>query len=50
MGAPTAAPEYYALLLFARLAHGAHGLRHADVGSGDVSAWQLESAASGGCS
>jgi hypothetical protein len=45
MGAPTAAPEYYALLLFARLAQGAHGLRRADVGSGDVSAWQLESAA-----
>jgi hypothetical protein len=45
IGAPAANPAYYALLLFARLAQGAHGLRRADTGSPDVSAWRLEIAA-----
>jgi hypothetical protein len=42
MGAPTAAPEYYALLLFARLAQGTHGLRRIAVSTEGVSAWHFE--------
>lgn len=43
MGAPTAAPEYYALLLFARFAQGTSGLRPVAVsGAPDVSGWRVE--------
>jgi hypothetical protein len=41
MGAPTAAPEYYGLLLFARLAQRTHGLRPVAVSS-SVSAWSVD--------
>jgi hypothetical protein len=41
-GAPTAAPSYYALLLFARLAQGTTGLRPLPVAAAvPVSAWEL---------
>jgi hypothetical protein len=42
MGAPTAAPEYYALLLFARLAQGTHDLRRLTVPAESVSAWRVD--------
>lgn len=43
MGPPTPAPEYYALLLFARFAQGASGLRPVSVAhAADVSGWQVE--------
>ncbi|MGH3388251.1 MAG: hypothetical protein ACRDOO_05170 [Actinomadura sp.] len=46
-GAPTAAPEYYAVLLFARLAQGAHKLRPMDLSGvapdgSHVSGWQVD--------
>jgi hypothetical protein len=46
-GAPTAAPEYYAILLFARLAQGAHKLRPVDLSDvtpdgSHVSAWRVD--------
>ena len=43
MGAPSAAPEYYALLLFSRFAQGGSGLRPVDVGGDQaVKAWRVE--------
>jgi hypothetical protein len=42
MGAPTAAPEYYAMLLFARFAQGHDGLRPLQL-DGDVSGWRVNS-------
>jgi len=47
MGAPTPAPEYYALLLFSQLAQGTSGLRRvpvttADASAGQVKAWRVE--------
>ncbi|MEV6110482.1 hypothetical protein AB0M28_38150 [Streptomyces sp. NPDC051940] len=45
MGAPTAAPVYYALLLFARFAQDTTGLRPAEVGTDGAraaEAWQVE--------
>jgi hypothetical protein len=42
VGAPTPGPSYYALLLFARLAQGATGLRPVTVeDGGPVTAWEL---------
>jgi hypothetical protein len=46
-GAPIAAPEYYAILRFARLAQGAHKLRPMDLSGvapdgSHVSAWQVD--------
>jgi hypothetical protein len=42
MGPPTAAPEYYALLVFARFAQGSAGLAPVAVsGADDVSGWQV---------
>ena len=42
IGAPTAGPSYYALLLFARFAQGTTGLRPARVdGAVPVTAWEL---------
>jgi hypothetical protein len=44
--APTAAPEYYALLLFARFAQGTHALRPvALTGGSQLDAWQVDAAA-----
>jgi hypothetical protein len=46
MAAPTAAPEYYALLLFARFAQGTHALRPvAPTGGSQLDAWQVDAAA-----
>jgi len=47
MGAPSAAPEYYALLLFAQLAQGTTGLRPvpvttSDASTGLVKGWQVQ--------
>jgi hypothetical protein len=45
MGAPSAAPEYYALLLFSRFAQGASGLRPVHVAGTDmdlVKGWRVE--------
>lgn len=45
MGAPSAAPEYYALLFFSRLANGTSGLRPVAVDGQDashVSAWRVQ--------
>jgi len=47
MGTPTAAPSYYALLLFSRFAQGTSGLRPvavstSDAGAGLVKAWRVE--------
>ena len=47
MGAPTPAPEYYALLLFSRFAQGATGLRPVpvtvnDTPGGQVKAWRVD--------
>jgi hypothetical protein len=51
MGAPTAAPEYYALLLFSRFAQGTSGLRPVSVTVNEpqgaqVKAWQVDADAS----
>lgn len=51
MGAPTPAPEYYALLLFARFAQGTTGLRPMPVAvdapqGGQVKAWRVDGGAS----
>jgi hypothetical protein len=43
MGAPTAAPLYYALLFFAHFAQGADGLRPVDVTGPGIAGWRLES-------
>ena len=51
MGAPTAAPEYYAMLLFAGFAQGTSGLRPVAVAMGEdpsaslVKAWRVEGSA-----
>ncbi len=51
MGAPTAAPEYYALLLFSKFAQGTSGLRPVAVSTDDptagnqVKAWRVEGSA-----
>jgi hypothetical protein len=44
MGAPTPAPLYYGMLLFARLAQGAHGLRPATPPASDpqLEGWQVD--------
>jgi hypothetical protein len=49
-GTPAAAPEYYALLLFARLAQGAARLRPFATGVAHVRGWRCAQAGSGGCS
>jgi len=46
MSAPTAAPEYYALLLFAQLAQATHGVRPVAVGKPRVAAWRVDGGAS----
>jgi hypothetical protein len=51
-GAPTAAPPYYALLLFARFAQGTSGLRPVAVGAdapagARIKAWQVDAGAGG---
>jgi hypothetical protein len=51
MGAPTAAPEYYALLLFSRFAQGTSGLRPVPVAVNEpqgaqVKAWRVDADAS----
>ncbi len=49
MGAPTAAPLYYAMLLFGRFAQGTGGLRPVAVAGGDpaapLKAWQVDAGA-----
>ena len=46
MGTPTAAPSYYALLLFARLAQGTTGLRPRRARrAAPVRAWEVRTAA-----
>lgn len=43
MGGPTAAPEYYAMLLFSRFAQGTKGLQPVATNpSGAISAWRLQ--------
>ncbi|MGH2941369.1 MAG: hypothetical protein ACRDLN_01145, partial [Solirubrobacteraceae bacterium] len=51
-GSPSAAPPYYALLLFSRFAQGARGLRPVAVSAGSpagarVKAWQVDAGARG---
>jgi hypothetical protein len=41
-GAPTAAPSYYALLLFARFAQGTRGLRPVPTAAAQLHAWQSD--------
>jgi hypothetical protein len=54
MGAPTARPPYYALLLFSRFAQGTYGLRPVPIASATgaradppLKAWQVEAGRSG---
>jgi hypothetical protein len=49
MGAPSAAPPYYALLLFSRFAQGGRGLRPAPLGpaSAPLRSWQLDAGPGG---
>jgi hypothetical protein len=42
IGAPTAAPLYYAMLLFSHFAQGADGLRPVQTNTAQVKAWQVE--------
>jgi hypothetical protein len=42
MAGPSAAPVYYALLLFARFAQGTHGLRPVPVRAAGVKAWRVD--------
>ena len=42
MGAPSAAPLYYALLFFAHFAQGASGLRPVTTGAPELKAWQVD--------